>query len=223
MGILDTSHARSPSPPALIAIHRSVSTTWLRGRLACGCRCGVLQLVETQHSQTAPASVAQVVYRNIREICDHKQKHEDRLKPAEKMAAKVAHFAGTTAFVYINAAFFAIWILLNVGLFGLKPFDPFPFVMLTTVVSLEAIFLSLFVLLSQNRMQRVADERSELDLQINLLAEHELTRLMIAVDLIVEKMGIELPHEHEKEELEADVKPADVLKEIEKENNEDDS
>ena len=139
------------------------------------------------------------------------------------MAAKVAHFAGTTAFVYINAAFFAIWILLNVGLFGLKPFDPFPFVMLTTVVSLEAIFLSLFVLLSQNRMQRVADERSELDLQINLLAEHELTRLMIAVDLIVEKMGIELPHEYQKEELEADVKPADVLKEIEKENNEDDS
>lgn len=99
-----------------------------------------------------------------------------------------------------------------------KPFDPFPFVMLTTVVSLEAIFLSLFVLLSQNRMQRLADERSDLDLQINLLAEHELTRLMVAVNLIAEKMGIELAHEDEREELEADVKTADVLEEIEREN-----
>lgn len=179
--------------------------------------------METQHSQTARASVAQVVYSNIREICDHKQKHEDRLKPAEKAAARIAHFAGTTAFVYINAVFFAVWILLNVGLFGTKPFDPFPFVMLTTVVSLEAIFLSLFVLLSQNTMQRVAEQRSDLDLQINLLAEHELTRLMIAVDLIAEKMGIELPHANERIELEADVKPADVLKEIERENNDDDS
>jgi uncharacterized membrane protein len=67
-------------------------------------------------------------------------------------------------------------------------------------------------------MQRVAEERSDLDLQINLLAEHELTRLMIAVDLIVEKMGIELPHANERTELEADVKPADVLEEIEREN-----
>ena len=106
-------------------------------------------------------AVAKVVYKNIREICDHKRKHELKLSTAEKVAARVSQFAGTTTFVYINAIFFAVWILLNVGLFGMKPFDPFPFVMLTTVVSLEAIFLSLFVLLSQNRMQRVADEQDD--------------------------------------------------------------
>ena len=140
------------------------------------------------------------------------------MRPGERIAARISQFAGTTTFVYINALFFAVWIALNMGIFGLKPFDPFPFVMLTTVVSLEAIFLSLFVLLSQNRMQRVADEQNELDLQVNLLAEHELTRLIVAVNLIAEKMGIELPHEDEREELESDVKPADVLKEIEREN-----
>jgi uncharacterized membrane protein len=159
--------------------------------------------------------VAKVVYKNIREICDHKRKHELKLSTAEKVAARVSRFAGTTTFVYINAIFFALWILLNVGLFGMKPFDPFPFVMLTTVVSLEAIFLSLFVLLSQDRMQRVADEQSELDLQVNLLAEHELTKLIVSVDLIAEKLGIELPHENERKELEAEVR---ALKEIEREN-----
>lgn len=162
--------------------------------------------------------VAKVVYKNIRDICDHRQKHENKLKPAEKVAARVAQFAGTTTFLYINAVFFAVWILLNVGLFGRKPFDPFPFVMLTTVVSLEAIFLSLFVLLSQNRMQRISDEQSELDLQVNLLAEHELTKLMVAVDLIAEKLGVELPHEAEKEELETEVEAKTILKEIEREN-----
>jgi uncharacterized membrane protein len=164
------------------------------------------------------SGVAKVVHKNIREICDHKLKHERKLKPAEKVATRFATFAGTTTFVYINAFFFIVWISLNIGLFGLKPFDPFPFVMLTTVVSLEAIFLSLFVLLSQNRLQRISDEQNELDLQINLLAEHELTRIMVAVDLIAEKMGIELPHEYERNELEADVKPSEVLKEIERGN-----
>jgi uncharacterized membrane protein len=165
-----------------------------------------------------PQRVAEVVHRNIKELCDHRQRHERKLSVSERIANKVAQFTGTTAFLYINAAFFFLWITLNMHAFGLKPFDPFPFGMLTTVVSLEAIFLSLFVLLSQNRMQKLADQQSELDLQINLLAEHELTRILVAVHMIAEKMELELPHKEEKEELESDVAPNVVLDEIEKNN-----
>ena len=162
--------------------------------------------------------VAEVVHKNIKELCAHRKKHERQLSRSERLANKVAQYTGTTAFLYLNAIFFVAWISLNLGAFGVKPFDPFPFGMLTTVVSLEAIFLSLFVLLSQNRMQKLADQQSELDLQINLLAEYELTRILIAVDLIAEKLGIELPHVDEKDQLESDVKPQDVLEEIERNN-----
>jgi uncharacterized membrane protein len=79
---------------------------------------------------------------------------------------------------------FAVRILANVGWFGIEPFDPFPFGLLTTIVSLEAIFLSTFVLVSQNRQSAIADRRAQLDLQINLLAEYEVTRLLKLQDAI---------------------------------------
>ena len=162
--------------------------------------------------------VAKVVYRNIRELCDYRSEHEQKLTASERAANRIAQYTGTTAFLYLNAVFFVVWISLNLGAFGMKPFDPFPFGMLTTIVSLEAIFLSLFVLLSQNRMQKLADQQSELDLQINLLAEHELTRIVVVVNQIAEKLGIDVPDREERAELEKDVRPKEVLAEIEKNN-----
>jgi uncharacterized membrane protein len=161
-------------------------------------------------------NVAKVVYKNIQDLYDHRQQHEQKLTWSERLANRIAQYTGTTTFLYLNAAFFIVWIAINMGAFGIKPFDPFPFGMLTTVVSLEAIFLSLFVLLSQNRMQKLTDQQNELDLQVNLLAEHELTRLLIAVDLISKKLGVELPCEPELKELETDVKAKDLLNEIER-------
>lgn len=162
------------------------------------------------------SKVATVVYKNIHELYEHRQEHERKLTYSERLANKVAQYTGTTAFLYLNALFFVAWIAANLGAFGIKPFDPFPFGMLTTVVSLEAIFLSLFVLLSQNRMQKLADQQNELDLQVNLLAEHELTRLLVAVDIIAEKLGVELPDDSERKELKADVEPKELLGEIER-------
>src|SRR4029450_10380261 len=91
---------------------------------------------------------------------------------AARLSDSITRFAGTTTCLLIHVCWFGGWVLWNVKPFCLPDFDPFPFSFMTLVVSLEAIFLSLFIMMSQNRMQRQADERSHLDLQINLLAEN---------------------------------------------------
>src|SRR3954463_11890511 len=94
-------------------------------------------------------------------------------------------------------------------------FDPYPFGLLTMVVSLEAIFLATFVLLSQNRQAEDAEQRAELDLQINLLSEHEITRILTLVDAIADHLGLEAGQDPEIDELKMDVKADAVLKEME--------
>jgi uncharacterized membrane protein len=101
---------------------------------------------------------------------------------AERLADRIASMTGTLWFALVHAGWFGAWLLVNGGFVpGVRPFDPFPFSFLTLVVSLEAIFLTIFVLMSQNGMGRRADRRTQLDLQINLLAEQESTR---TVDLL---------------------------------------
>jgi uncharacterized membrane protein len=101
----------------------------------------------------------------------------------QRMADRVARLAGTPRFAALHLAWFAAWLWLNTRPLPFwRPFDPYPFNFLTLVVSLEAIFLTIFVLISQNTLTRQADLRARLDLQINLLAEQESTR---TVDLLV--------------------------------------
>ena len=95
---------------------------------------------------------------------------------AERISDEITRFAGGGWMLVLHAVWFLLWLLVNVRLIpGIRPFDPFPFPLLTTAVSLEAIFLSLFVLASQNRLSHQADKRAHLDLQIDLLAEREMT------------------------------------------------
>jgi uncharacterized membrane protein len=104
--------------------------------------------------------------RNERSILRSLQRTQDRV------ADLVTTFAGSLNFVYLHTVWFGIWILLNVGLLGAAlKFDKFPFGLLTMIVSLEAIFLSTFVMVSQNRQAARADVRSELDFETNLRAE----------------------------------------------------
>lgn len=130
-----------------------------------------------------------------------------------RIADAITAFSGDMKFVYLHAVIFAAWMIINTGRFGIKPFDPFPYGLLTMAVSLEAIFLSTFVLLSQNRMSAAADKRADLDLQINLLAEHEITKLLITVNNIAQHLGIHEVDEEE-EELERAISPETVLNEI---------
>ena len=98
---------------------------------------------------------------------------------AEQVSDWIAYTAGRGPVLALHVVWFGVWVSANVGMIrGIRPFDPFPFPLLTTTVSLEAIFLALFVLASQNRLARQADKRSHLDLQIDLLAEREMTAVL---------------------------------------------
>jgi uncharacterized membrane protein len=163
-----------------------------------------------------PNELARVVRRNIRTMLDVRRATEREKAVDERVADAITSFTGSMKFVYLHAAFFGGWLAVNVGAApGVRPFDPFPFVMLAMIASVEAIFLSTFVLISQNRMAALADKRADLDLQINLLAEHEVTRLIGLVDRIAARVGVAPRRPHDLDELKQDVQPERVLEEIE--------
>jgi len=154
--------------------------------------------------------------RNIHALTDLRRRFEARRSPSERVADGITRFTGSMLFVYIHAILVSAWILINLDVVpGVRPFDPFPFVMLAMAASVEAIFLSTFVLISQNRMSRLAEQRAELDLQVNLLAEHEITRLIELVDGVAEHLGVHRPHGDRINELKKDVAPEAVLRAIE--------
>jgi len=142
----------------------------------------------------------------------------ERRSGAERFSDLVVLHAGRLWCLMVHGLGFAAWIAWNTGKIpGLKPFDPFPFAALTTVVSLEAIFLSLFILMSQNRANRRADERAHLDLQVNLLAEHETTKMLQLLQALC--IHHKLPHAQDPELLELleRTEPARLAREIEEE------
>lgn len=122
---------------------------------------------------------------------------------AERIAAFATESAGSMAFVCLHLGWFGAWIVLNLGLApGVEPFDPYPFGFLTFLVSLEAIFLALLVLIAQNRMTKEADRRALLDLQINILAERESTKTLATLHRIATKLGLNVGGDEETEQLE---------------------
>jgi uncharacterized membrane protein len=133
----------------------------------------------------------------------------------ERLAAAITRFTGSMAFVYLHLAIFGFWILANLSWIpGVPSWDP-SFVMLAMIASVEAIFLSTFVLISQNQMAAAAEQRAELDLQISLLAEHEITKLVEVVLEIADKMGIAASSDPELQEAKENVAPEAVLETIE--------
>ena len=158
--------------------------------------------------------MAQVVERNIKALMARHRAEERRKTWQGRVADSVTAFTGSMAFVFIHLALFGGWIVWNLGWLGLKPFDK-SFVVLAMFASVEAIFLSTFVLISQNRMAALADKRADLDLQVNLLAEHEITRLVVLVTAMAKKMDIAAAHDPEMDELAQDVRPEQVLDTIE--------
>jgi uncharacterized membrane protein len=141
--------------------------------------------------------------KNVEEIMRLEERQIHQRSPAENVADKITTLAGSTPCLLIHLTWFTVWVVLNVGLVpGVAPFDPFPFSFLTLVVSLEAIFLTLLVLMSQNRMTKEADKRAHLDLQVNMLAEQEATLILRMVQRIGKHIGVEPENEDELERLE---------------------
>jgi uncharacterized membrane protein len=136
---------------------------------------------------------AAILRKNIRAIAEleHRALHERG--PTDRLSDAISRATGSAPFAIGHVIGFGVWFLLNARWVpGLEPFDPFPFSFLTLVVSLEAIFLSVFVLMSQNRMTRQAEKRSHLDLQVDMLAEQELTAILRMVQGLCEKHGVEV-------------------------------
>jgi len=124
--------------------------------------------------------------RNIREICDLEKKALARRSLSARIGDAIATHAGKMWFIVLHFVWFAVWVFLNLKAKGAATFDPFPFSFLTMIVSLESIFLSLFILMSQNRSGIQADQRNHLDLQINLLAEDENTKMLQMLQALCE-------------------------------------
>jgi uncharacterized membrane protein len=159
-------------------------------------------------------ALSKVIERNIRTIIHLRTKAARERGLQDRIADVITSFSGRMIFAYVHIIWFGVWILLNTGRFGVRAFDPFPYGLLTMIVSLEAIFLSTFVLISQNRLAEETERHADLDLQIGLLTEHELTRVLQMLDAIQDKLSIVDHHESELADLEMETKPEDVLAEI---------
>jgi uncharacterized membrane protein len=125
----------------------------------------------------------------------------------ERFADALTRAASSALFFNLHVVWFVVWIVWNTGTFGLVPFDPFPFGLLTMVVSLEAIFLSMFVLMAQSRESAIAELREELTLQVNLRIEQEVTKTLQLVAGLYTRMGYKMADDPELMEM---LKPLDA-------------
>jgi uncharacterized membrane protein len=176
-----------------------------------------LQRELEDHKDDNPA-LPNVIQRNIRKIIQVRLKAAREQKLEDRIATGMTSFSGSMLFFYIHVVWFSLWFLLNTGHLGFTPFDPYPYGFLTVVVSLEAIFLATFVLISQNLLSREAERLTDLGLQTGLLTEHELTRVLQMLRAIQDKIGItnDVDSNRADANLEMETKLEDVLSEIER-------
>lgn len=161
-----------------------------------------------------PQTVDDVTRRNVQSMRKLEQAAMAKRTPADRVASLIARFCGSMRFVVIQAVLFALWIGYNV-VPGFDHFDPYPFTFLILVVSLEAIFLSSFILISQNHEMRISERRNQLDLQINLLSEQENTKMLQMLERIARRVGV---HDHDDLQvraLEEATRPESLIEQIE--------
>jgi uncharacterized membrane protein len=157
--------------------------------------------------------MADVTRENVRAMRQLEEVARSRLSFADRAADFVARFCGSITFVWVHLALFAGWIVWN-SWPGLDHFDPYPFIFLTLCVSLEAIFLSSFILISQNYEMRMTDRRNRLDLQINLLAEQEDTKILQLLESIAKKLGVHADNDPEVRALEQATRAETLARQI---------
>jgi uncharacterized membrane protein len=138
-----------------------------------------------------------------------KAEHASMRSSMEVLADRMISFASSTPFLVVHAILFIAWIVWNLPFSGLPRFDPYPYGMLTTIVSLEAIFLSIFVLMTQSRESRIGELREELTLQVNLRMEEEITKTLHLVSGLYARLNLQLADDPE---LKAMLEPLDPKK-----------
>lgn len=165
-------------------------------------------------SDQRPDDMQSVLHQNIQALVDQRRQQEERQGVQVRVAGAISRFAGSMTFVYLHLAILVAWILANLGAIpSLPAWDP-TFVILAMVASVEAIFLSTFVLINQNRMAEHSERRAELDLQISLLNEHETTRLIEMVAALATRLNVSTPADNELPQLAENVDPRHVMTQI---------
>ncbi len=163
--------------------------------------------------RTSGADSSELVQANVKRIAGLEEAEHAKATPGERVADAIAAFTGSMWFVWISVALIGGWVVINLVLPQGKRLDPFPFPLLTLMLSVEAIFLSIFILMSQNRAATVSDKRSHLDLQLNLLSEQENTKMLLMLREIGQAVGAEFG-DPELKELEAKTKPEELSHQI---------
>jgi uncharacterized membrane protein len=167
-----------------------------------------------------PEGLTPILERNIQALYERRKREAEDASWQEQAAVAIARFTGSMIFVYLHLFIFGTWIAANLHWIpGIPAWDD-SFVVLAMVASVEAIFLSTFVLITQNRMAAAADKRADLDLQISLLSEHEITKLTELVSEIARRLNVKTEVQHELDEIKRDVAPDKVLDTIERKNTE---
>ena len=171
--------------------------------------------VHPPKSEPGTSSLDGILDRNIQTLVERRRQELAAMTGHEGVASAIGRFIGSFGFIYAHLLLFGGWILANtVGVPGVPMFDP-ELVLVATFAAIEAIFLTTLVLINQNRMSAVAERRAELDLHINLLTEHEVTRMLHLVSAMAERLKVRSAVDEEVEELKHDVEAADVLDKIE--------
>ena len=165
---------------------------------------------ETDEALVSPLTLR----RNIDALRKDRQAAEKTRSLGERIADTVTGFAGSMYSVGFHFMLYGGWLLYNSGVLPVEPFDPYPFVMLAMTASVEAIFLTTFVLISQNRNALMEERREDLGLHVNLLTEHEITRLAQLVDLMASKLGVDEREKPELDDIKKEVAPVAVLRTI---------
>ena len=168
----------------------------------------------TPEALSEKASVDDLTRRNVELIRQLEESAKQERTRSDLVAEAIANFCGSMTFVWVHVVWFGAWVVINVAP-GIPHLDPFPFTFLTLVVSLEAIFLSTFILISQNQDTKISERRNHLDLQINLLSEQENTKMIVILQAIAAKVGAEIspdPHLHA---LSKETEPEKLVRQIE--------
>jgi uncharacterized membrane protein len=133
--------------------------------------------------------LSETARRNITRVAQLEADFEERRSGVERVVARLAGYTGSLKFLILHGLWFAVWIVFNT-VRGAYNFDPYPYPLLSTIVSCEAVLLSTIVLIEQNWMSKRDERREHLHLQVNLLAEQEITKVLYMQRLICRKLGI---------------------------------
>jgi uncharacterized membrane protein len=162
-----------------------------------------------------PDSLNSSLRRNIDALRRRREEEDANASLDQRLAGAITRFSGSMRFVFVHVLIYGAWIVANLGwISAVHPWDP-TFVVLAMIASVEAIFLSTFILITQNRMAAAADRRAELDVQISLLAEAEITKLVELVSEIADRMEVPAAEQEEVKEMKRQVAPEAVLDAIE--------